>query len=128
MDFNQNLEMIFEYFPILKERQWQAAGTLSGGEQQMLAISRAIVGDPKLLLMDELSLALSPAYVDIIFKALIKLRNEKGFTILLAEQNAKKALQYSDRGYVLDLGETVLEGNAKELMGNPYVQTAYLGA
>ena len=128
VDFNQNLEMIFEYFPILKERQWQAAGTLSGGEQQMLAISRAIVGEPKLLLMDELSLALSPAYVDIIFKALIKLRNEKGFTILLAEQNAKKALQYSDRGYVLDLGETVLEGDAKELMGNPYVQTAYLGA
>lgn len=127
VDFNKNLEMVFEYFPILQKRQWQKAGTLSGGEQQMLAISRAIVGDPKLLLLDELSLALSPAYVDIIFKVLVKLRAEKGFTILLAEQNARKALQYSDRAYVLDLGTTVLSGPSKELMDNPYVQSAYLG-
>lgn len=128
IDFNKNLEMVFEYFPILKSRQWQKAGTLSGGEQQMLAISRAIVGDPKLLLMDELSLALSPVYVDVIFKVLQKLRKEKNATILLAEQNARKALQYSDRAYVLDLGETVLSGQSEELMDNPYVQSAYLGA
>lgn len=93
----------------------------------MLAIGRAIIGDPKLLLLDELSLALSPAYVDIIFKVLVQLRAEKGFTILLAEQNARKALQYADRGYVLDLGETVLNGNAKDLMDDPYVKAAYLG-
>ena len=120
--------MVFEYFPRLKERQWQKAGTLSGGEQQMLAIGRSMIGEPKLLLMDELSLALSPLYVDNIFKILVQLRNEKGFTILLAEQNARKALQYSDRAYVLDLGETVLDGESKELMSNPYVQEAYLGA
>ena len=128
VNFNENLEMVFEYFPRLKERQWQKAGTLSGGEQQMLAIGRSIIGNPKLLLMDELSLALSPLYVDNIFKALVQLRNEKGFTILLAEQNAKKALQYSDRAYVLDLGKTVMEGSSKELMSNPFVQEAYLGA
>ena len=128
VDFNKNLEMVFEYFPRLKERQWQKAGTLSGGEQQMLAIGRSMIGEPKLLLMDELSLALSPLYVDNIFKILVQLRNEKGFTILLAEQNARKALQYSDRAYVLDLGKTVLDGESKELMSNPYVQEAYLGA
>jgi len=128
VDFNKNLEMVFEYFPRLKERQWQKAGTLSGGEQQMLAIGRSMIGEPKLLLMDELSLALSPLYVDNIFKILVQLRNEKGFTILLAEQNARKALQYSDRAYVLDLGTTVLDGNSGELMNNPFVQEAYLGA
>ena len=128
VDFNKNLEMVFEYFPRLKERQWQKAGTLSGGEQQMLAIGRSMIGEPKLLLMDELSLALSPLYVDNIFKILVQLRNEKGFTILLAEQNARKALQYSDRAYVLDLGITVLDGNSGELMNNPFVQEAYLGA
>lgn len=128
VDFQKNLDMVFAYFPRLKERQWQKAGTLSGGEQQMLAIGRAIIGDPKLLLMDELSLALSPLYVDNIFKALVQLRNEKNFTILLAEQNARKALQYSDRAYVLDLGKTVLDGQSKDLMNNPFVQQAYLGA
>ena len=128
VDFNKNLEMVFEYFPRLKERQWQKAGTLSGGEQQMLAIGRSMIGDPKLLLMDELSLALSPLYVDNIFKILVQLRNERGFTILLAEQNARKALQYSDRAYVLDLGKTVLEGKSKDLMTDPFVQQAYLGA
>ena len=128
VDFNSNLEMIFSYFPRLKERQWQKAGTLSGGEQQMLAIGRSIIGSPKLLLMDELSLALSPLYVDNIFKTLVQLRNEKGFTILLAEQNARKALQYSDRAYVLDLGKTVMDGRSSELMDDPFVQKAYLGA
>jgi len=128
VDFNANLEMIFSYFPRLKERQWQKAGTLSGGEQQMLAIGRAMIGNPKLLLMDELSLALSPLYVDNIFKTLVQLRNEKGFTILLAEQNARKALQYSDRAYVLDLGKTVMDGESGNLMNDPFVQKAYLGA
>lgn len=128
VDFSKNLDMVFTYFPRLKERQWQKSGTLSGGEQQMLAIGRAIIGDPKLLLMDELSLALSPLYVDNIFKALVQLRNEKNFTILLAEQNARKALQYSDRAYVLDLGRTVLDGESKDLMNNQFVQQAYLGA
>ena len=127
VDFNANLDMIFSYFPRLKERQWQKAGTLSGGEQQMLAIGRAIIGNPKLLLMDELSLALSPLYVDNIFKTLVQLRNEKGFTILLAEQNARKALQYSDRAYVLDLGTTVMDGKSTDMMTDPFVQKAYLG-
>ncbi len=126
VDFNKNLKMVFKYFPILEQRQGQKAGTLSGGEQQMLAISRAIVGEPKLLLLDEPSLALSPAYVDIIFKILTKLRDD-GLTILLSEQNARKALQYSDRGYVLDLGVTVLNGNAGSLAEDPMVRAAYLG-
>lgn len=102
------------------------AGTLSGGEQQMLAISRAIIGDPKLMLLDEPSLALSPAYVDKIFKILVELRDE-GLTILLSEQNARKALQYSDRGYVLDLGTTVMEGDSDKLANDPEVIKAYLG-
>uniref|UniRef100_UPI00093A3850 ABC transporter ATP-binding protein n=1 Tax=Parasporobacterium paucivorans TaxID=115544 RepID=UPI00093A3850 len=123
----QNLEKVYERFPILYDRRLQKAGTLSGGEQQMLAISRAIMGDPKLILLDEPSLALSPAYVDKIFKILVELKKE-GMTILLSEQNAKKALQYSDRGYVLDLGETVLDGKSSDLAGNPAVRSAYLGA
>ena len=126
VDFNKNLEMVFDYFPILKDRQWQKAGTLSGGEQQMLAISRAIIGSPTLLILDEPSLALSPAYVDTIFKIFRRLR-EDGITILLSEQNARKALQYSDRGYVLDLGESVLNGPSADLMNDPKVITAYLG-
>ena len=126
VDFNKNLEMVFDYFPILKDRQWQKAGTLSGGEQQMLAISRAIIGSPTLLILDEPSLALSPAYVDTIFKIFRRLR-EDGITILLSEQNARKALQYSDRGYVLDLGESVLNGPSADLMNDPQVITAYLG-
>jgi branched-chain amino acid transport system ATP-binding protein len=126
VDFNSRLKLVFKHFPILEERQSQKAGTLSGGEQQMLAISRAIVGNPALLLLDEPSLALAPSYVDIIFKILKELRNE-GLSILLSEQNARKALQYSDRGYVLDLGTTVLNGNSDELAVNPNVKSAYLG-
>ncbi len=126
VDFARNLDMVYEYFPILKERQWQKAGCLSGGEQQMLAISRAIIGNPRIVLLDEPSLALSPAYVDIIFKILQRLQGT-GMTILLSEQNARKALQYSDRGYVLDLGQSILEGPSKELLNNPKVKAAYLG-
>ncbi len=124
--FAKNIQKIYDRFPILYDRKDQYAGTLSGGEQQMLAISRAIIGDPKLVLLDEPSLALSPAYVDKIFKILVELR-EDGLTILLSEQNARKSLQYSDRGYVLDLGETVMEGNSKELAVDPKVISAYLG-
>lgn len=124
--FHKNIQKIYDRFPILYDRRDQYAGTLSGGEQQMLAISRAIIGDPKLLLLDEPSLALSPAYVDKIFKILAELR-EEGLTILLSEQNARKSLQYSDRGYVLDLGETVMHGSSSELANNPAVISAYLG-
>jgi len=127
VDFEKNLDSVFSYFPILKERQWQKAGTLSGGEQQMLAIGRAIIGSPRMLLLDELSLALSPVYIEIIFKILKTLREKSGITILLSEQNARKALQYSDRAYVLDLGVTVLSGNSSDLMNDPSVQAAYLG-
>jgi branched-chain amino acid transport system ATP-binding protein len=127
VNFEKNIDMVFSYFPILKERQWQKAGTLSGGEQQMLAIGRAIIGEPKLLLLDELSLALSPHYVDIIFKILKTMREENGITVLLSEQNARKALQYSDRAYVLDMGQTTLTGQSAELMGDPSVKAAYLG-
>lgn len=122
----ENLEKIYERFPILYDRRTQKAGTLSGGEQQMLAISRAIIGNPSLILLDEPSLALSPAYVDKIFQILLEMKKD-GLTILLSEQNARKALQYADRGYVLDLGETVLNGNANKLAKDPAVISAYLG-
>jgi len=125
-DYTKELNKVFERFPILGERKNQKAGTLSGGEQQMLAISRAIMGNPKMILLDEPSLALSPAYVDKIFKILVELKNE-GLTIVLSEQNARKALQYSDRGYVLDLGEVALSGASEQLIKNPAVISAYLG-
>ncbi len=124
--FSKNIQSIYDRFPILYDRRSQLAGTLSGGEQQMLAISRAIIGDPKLVLLDEPSLALSPAYVDKIFKILVELRDE-GLTILLSEQNARKSLQYSDRGYVLDMGETIMNGRSDELINDPKVISAYLG-
>lgn len=124
--FAKNIQKIYDRFPILYDRKDQLAGTLSGGEQQMLAISRAIIGDPKLVLLDEPSLALSPAYVDKIFKILVELK-EEGLTILLSEQNARKSLQYSDRGYVLDMGETVMSGKSDELVKDPAVISAYLG-
>ena len=125
-DYGPMLEKVFSYFPILNDRKTQKAGTLSGGEQQMLAISRALMGEPKLVLLDEPSLALSPAYVDKIFQFLVEMKKQ-GLTILLSEQNARKALQYADRGYVLDLGVTVMNGPAQELAVNPEVKRAYLG-
>ncbi len=125
-DYGPMLEKVFSYFPILNDRKTQKAGTLSGGEQQMLAISRALMGEPRLVLLDEPSLALSPAYVDKIFRFLVEMKRQ-GLTILLSEQNARTALQYADRGYVLDLGVTVMEGPARQLADDPEVRRAYLG-
>lgn len=123
---NQDLGRMFELFPILKERQLQSAGTLSGGEQQMLAIGRGLMAQPKVLLLDEPSLGLAPLLVKEIFDILQELR-ETGMTILLVEQNARAALQISDRAYVLETGTVVLGGRAQDLIANEEVQKAYLG-
>lgn len=121
-----NIQKMFKRFPILEQRKSQMAGTLSGGEQQQLVIARGLMSSPKLLLLDEPSLALAPVMVDKVFRTLRELQ-EDGLTILLSEQNAHKALQYSDRGYVLDLGHMTLDGNSKDLMEDPRVKEAYLG-
>ncbi|MBC6356621.1 ABC transporter ATP-binding protein [Lactobacillus helsingborgensis] len=117
---------IFKRFPILQKRRHQDAATLSGGEQQMLAMGRALMAKPKLLLLDEPSMGLSPLYIQEIFK-IIKELNEKGTTILLIEQNAKQALSIADRGYVLATGVVQLSGTGKELLANPEVQKVYFG-
>ncbi|ERI89742.1 ABC transporter, ATP-binding protein [Clostridiales bacterium oral taxon 876 str. F0540] len=119
-------DYVFEKFPRLKERRKQLAGTLSGGEQQMLAIGRAMMTQPKLLLLDEPSMGLAPIVVQEIFN-IIKQINEAGTTILLVEQNANLALSIADRAYVLETGRIVLEGNAKELLKDEKVKQAYLG-
>ncbi|MDY4004484.1 MAG: ABC transporter ATP-binding protein, partial [Fusobacterium varium] len=130
-DTPENLEKdrarFYEVFPRMSERKNQMAGTLSGGEQQMLAMGRAIMSRPKLLILDEPSMGLSPLFVKEIF-AVIKKLNEAGTTILLVEQNAKMALSISHRAYVIETGNITLEGNAKELMNNPEIKKAYLGA
>lgn len=120
------LEWIYELFPRLKERRVQLAGTLSGGEQQMLAIGRALMSEPELLLLDEPSLGLAPVLVKTIFET-IKQVKEEGTTILLVEQNAKAALKLADRGYVLEVGKIVMEGTSQDLMSSPKIQEAYLG-
>jgi branched-chain amino acid transport system ATP-binding protein len=120
------IEQAFEMFPRLKERQGQVAGTLSGGEQQMLAMSRALMSDPKVLLLDEPSMGLAPLLVDQIFDK-IKELHARGTTILLVEQNARKALQIADRGYVIETGRIVLSAPAADLRENERVQKAYLG-
>ena len=120
------IEREFARFPRLKERQDQLAGTLSGGEQQMLAISRALMSDPRLLLLDEPSLGLAPLIIKDIFAAIRQLR-ESGLTILLVEQMAKQALGVADRAYVLETGCITLEGSGRELLDNPKVKAAYLG-
>ncbi|EMB29978.1 hypothetical protein HMPREF9727_00818 [Treponema denticola MYR-T] len=117
---------VFELFPILKERSWQAGGTLSGGEQQMLAIGRALMASPKILILDEPSLGLAPIIVKEIFKLIRRIRDE-GITVLLVEQNAKMALSISDRGYVLETGKIRLEGKSEELLNNEEVHKLYLG-
>jgi len=118
--------MIFERFPILKERKNQDAATLSGGEQQMLAMGRALMSKPRLLLLDEPSMGLAPIFIQEIFN-IIKEINKQGTTVLLIEQNAKMALSIADRGYVLETGEVVLSGPGKELLESEEVKKAYLG-
>ncbi len=122
----QSLERVFYHFPRLKERQSQLAGTLSGGEQQMLAIARALMSRPRVLLLDEPSMGLAPMMVKEIFEVLSMLRVE-GTTILLVEQNARAALELADRGYVLETGQVILEGPSQELLNNQEVTRAYLG-
>ena len=124
--FKTDLEAIYERFPRLAERKNQIAGTLSGGEQQMLAMGRAIMSHPKLLMLDEPSMGLSPLLVDQVFE-IIKDINKSGTTILLVEQNAKKSLEISDRAYVLENGKIVLTGTGKELAASEMVRKAYLG-
>lgn len=125
-EFNRLIEETYARFPILKERSKQIAGTLSGGEQQMLATSRALMSKPKLLLMDEPSMGLSPLYVNIIFD-MIKEVNKAGTTILLVEQNAKKALSIADRAYVLEIGKLTMTGTGEELLKDESIKKAYLG-
>ena len=121
-----NMEKVFQMFPRLKERRTQLGGTLSGGEQQMLAMGRALMADPKILLLDEPSMGLAPVLVDSIFDTIQELHHQ-GTTILLVEQNARAALAVADRGYVLQTGTIVLSGDAADLRANEMVQKAYLG-
>ena len=122
----QDVERVFTLFPRLKERRRQTAGTLSGGEQQMLAMGRAMLSRPKLLLLDEPSMGLAPLMVQKVFETVIAIAKE-GVTILLIEQNAKLALEVSDRGYVMESGEVTLSGKASQLLSDPKVRAAYLG-
>jgi branched-chain amino acid transport system ATP-binding protein len=122
----EDLDRVFGLFPRLAERRTQLAGTLSGGEQQMLAIGRALMGRPELLLLDEPSMGLAPLVVQQIFE-IIKEINDQGITVLLVEQNAAQALQLAHRGYVLETGEVVMSDAAAELLTNPRVRAAYLG-
>jgi branched-chain amino acid transport system ATP-binding protein len=123
----EDVDRVFSVFPRLKERRKQVAGTLSGGEQQMLAMGRAMMARPKLLLMDEPSMGLAPILVEGIFETVQNINQEEGTTILLVEQNALMALQVADRGYVIQTGEIVLQDSAKALQNNEMVQKAYLG-
>lgn len=125
-EINKDMQNIYNLFPRLKERSWQKSGTLSGGEQQMLAVGRAMMIRPKVLMMDEPSLGLAPLLVKDIFE-IIKELHRQGNTILLVEQNAKKALEIADYGYVLETGTMVIEGPGKDLLNNEKVKEAYLG-
>lgn len=125
-DLKEDLEWVYDLFPRLKERSWQAAGTLSGGEQQMLAVGRALMCKPKIIMMDEPSLGLAPIIVQGIFD-IIKEINKQGVTVLLIEQNANMALRIADRGYVMETGSIALQGTGKELLSNEKVKELYLG-
>ncbi|MBN8585561.1 MAG: ABC transporter ATP-binding protein [Ignavibacteria bacterium] len=126
-NFASDLDLIFSIFPRLKERIKQPGGTLSGGEQQMLAISRALMSKPKMLLLDEPSLGIAPLLTKTIFEKIVEINKTLGMTILLVEQNANLALSVADYGYVIETGNIILEGPAKELESNPEVRKAYLG-
>ncbi len=125
-EIEATIQKVYQHFPRLQERQNQMAGTLSGGEQQMLAMGRALMSQPSIILMDEPSMGLSPIFVNEIFN-IIKEVSESGTTVLLVEQNAKKALAIADRAYVLETGKTTLEGKASDLLNDESVQKAYLG-
>lgn len=125
-EIQESLQMVYRHFPRLEERKNQMAGTLSGGEQQMLAMGRALMSKPSIVLMDEPSMGLSPIFVTEIFSIIQEISKE-GTTVLLVEQNAKKALSIADRGYVLETGKIVLSGDAKDLMNDESIKKAYLG-
>jgi branched-chain amino acid transport system ATP-binding protein len=124
--FDQDVEKVFTLFPRLKERLHQRGGTLSGGEQQMLAIGRALLARPKVLLLDEPSLGIAPILVQQIFKAIVEINRTEGLTILLVEQNAYQALKIAHRGYVLATGRMLMSGTGRELLANPEIRAAYL--
>jgi branched-chain amino acid transport system ATP-binding protein len=126
-DWKQNLDKIFTLLPVLAERRAQYAGTMSGGQQQMLAIGRGLASSPKLLMLDEPSMGLAPTTADFIFERLIEIRRQTGLTILLVEQRVAEALESADHGYVLEAGRVVLEGNNQTLRADDRVRKAYLG-
>lgn len=126
MKRKDTLEYVYSLFPILRERKEQLAGTLSGGEQQMLAIGRSLMALPRILLLDEPSIGLAPKIVELIFDVIRKI-HEEGITLLISEQNIELALNICERGYVIETGRVVLEGSSAELMNNKYVKEAFLG-
>jgi branched-chain amino acid transport system ATP-binding protein len=125
-EYDDNLHKVMELFPILRERKNQLAGTLSGGEQQMLAIARALMSSPKMILLDEPSMGLAPLIVEEIFSTIDKLRKQN-LTVILVEQNARMALELADRGYVIETGQVVMEGDSEDLRQNKEIERAYLG-
>lgn len=122
----ENLDQVYSLFPVLRERRKQAASTLSGGEQQMVAIGRGLMSNPRILMLDEPSLGLAPLMVEEVFKTIRRLK-EQGITILLVEQNVREALEIADRGYVLQTGKIITEGSSKELLESDLFRTAFLG-
>jgi len=126
-DWKDNLAYVVELFPVLGERRLQQAGTLSGGQQQMVAIARGLASSPKLLMLDEPSMGLAPAVADAIFEAIVEVRKQRNLTVLLVEQRAVEALESCDRGYVIETGRVVLEGRQAELLSEDRVRQAYLG-
>ncbi len=126
-DWQQNIDYILKLFPILEERRQQHAGTLSGGQQQMLAIARGLASSPKLLMLDEPSMGLAPTVADAIFEAVVEIRKERALTVLLVEQRAMEALESCDHGYVLETGRVALAGRQEELLSDDRVRQAYLG-